>query len=215
MKTKILLMILVFGFWMGCYQVQAAPITIKITGEITSASGSALPSTIHAGDTFTGTYTYDSSTPDSDPSDIYGAYQYDSPYGISISIGGYEFMTATDHVGQFTIGIANDNPFNGTSQPWDSYSVRSEGQNISIPSLDSPIDYIRWYLRDYDHTAFSSDALPVTTPELADWEYNYFEIHGWDSTNSIWIKGTVTHVTPEPVTGILMAMGVFLMRRKQ
>ena len=62
---------------------QAVPVTIQITGNVTSASGSALPSTIYKDVTFTGTYTYESSTVDSGG----GHHYYDAPYGMTISMG--------------------------------------------------------------------------------------------------------------------------------
>lgn len=210
MKTKILMLTLLFGFWMGCNQVQATPITIQITGEVTSASGSALPSTIHVGDTFTGTYTYDSLTEDSGG----GHYVHNAPYGITISLGGYEFMTAPNHVGQFDMRIGDDSIGNGVN---DYYGVRSQYQNISIPSVGFNIDYILWSLRDDTHTALSSGDLPITAPILEDWDYNYFEISKFGDAPNIWIRGTVTQaiLIPEPLTGILMAMGVFFIRRKR
>jgi len=192
---------------------QAVPITIAISGNVTSASGSGLPGTIHAGVSFTGTYTYDSNTPDSDTSPIWGVYQHNSPYGISIAIGGYEFKTASNHVGQFKIRITNDDPVNG---PKDYYTVFSD-ENVVIPSAGLTIDYIKWGLSDSTYTAFSSDTLPVTAPVLTDWNYNVLDIHGFDSLgHGLYIYGTVTQaVIPEPLTVSLMMMGILFFKRRR
>jgi hypothetical protein len=218
MKTKILMMILAIGFWMGFNQVQAVPITIYIEGNVTSVAGTGRESvsdTIYAGVTFSGIYTYDSDALDSDPSDIYGVYQYDSPYGISIVIGGYEFKTTSNHIGKFEMQISNDDPLTGTGQPWDYYTVFSK-TNISIPTDDLDVSYISWSLGDGTHTALSSDVLPIKVPVLEDWNYNSLGIVAYDSLDrSIVILGKVTQVSPEPLTGILMAMGVVFLRRKR
>jgi hypothetical protein len=188
---------------------KAVPITIEITGEVTSASGSALPGTIYEGVSFTGSYTYDSSNVDSGG----GHYVHDAPYGISLFLGGYEFKTSPGHVGQFDMRIADDLEGNGV---WDYYSVRSQYENISVPSVGFNIGTIRWDLMDSTHTALSSGDLPLTAPVINDWDYNYFEILGSDGLgNGLWIRGTVTQAVPEPLTGVLMATGVFFWRRRR
>jgi hypothetical protein len=206
-NTLVMGIISVLSFCGGL--LQAEPITIQISGNVTSASGSALPSTIHSGISFTGIYTYDSSTADSGG----GHYIQNAPYGIDLFVGGYEFKTAPNHVGQFDIRIANDLSINGI---WDYYSVRSEFQNISIPDIGPTISYIRWDLGDNTHTALSSGNLPISAPVLSDWNSNVLEIYGFGS-GSLLIDGKVNQATliPEPTTGILMMMGMFLLRRKR
>ena len=188
---------------------QAVPVTIEITGEVTSASGSALPDTIYEGVNFIGAYTYESSTEDSGD----GHYLHDSPYGISIVLGGYEFKTVLSHVGQFDMRIADDLLLNGVK---DYYSVLSQYENISVPSVGFNIGTIRWDLIDNTHLALSSGDLPLTAPVLTDWDYNYFEILGSDGLgNGLWIRGTVTQAVPEPLTGVLMLIGVLFFRRRR
>jgi len=188
---------------------KAVPITIQINGNVTSASGSGLPGTIYTGVSFTGTYTYESSTIDSGE----GHYWHSAPYGITLSLGGYEFKTASNHVGQFDMRIANDLSLNGVK---DYYSVRSN-ENVSIPSLGGlTIDYIRWDLRDDTHTALSSSVLPVTAPVLTNWDHNVLEIYGFGG-GGLLIDGIVTQTVliPEPVTIVLMMMGIFFSKRRR
>jgi len=208
-------MILAIVFWMGFNHVMATPITIQISGKVTSVAGTgreSVPDTIYIGVGFTGTYTYDSDTLDSDPSDHNGIYQHNSPYGISIELGGYEFKTAPNHTDGFEMQISNDS---SNDIPRDYYTVFSN-ENISTLPDGFSIWYISWGLNDSTHNPFSSDILPITVPVLTDWDYNRLEITGVDSLErGIVISGTVTKVTPEPLTGILMAMGLLFMRRKQ
>jgi hypothetical protein len=190
---------------------QAVPITIQISGNVTYTNGSGLPGTIHVGDTFTGNYTYDSSTDVSGN----GHHYYDTPYGISLSLGGYEFKTAPNHVGQFDMLIINDG-FGGGGIT-DYYTVFSD-KNIfgtSVGPTNDWIGWLRWDLWDSSHTALSSDALPVTAPVLTAWNHNVLEIYGYGFGSLSIIKGTVTQVTPEPLTGVLMAIGVFFLRHKR
>lgn len=191
---------------------KATPITIQITGHVTSVC-SGLPDTIQVGTPFVGTYTYDSEATASTINGIGSHYVYNAPYGISISLGGYEFLTAPNHVGQFDIWVANNYSSNGVK---DYYQVTSQYQNISIPDAGFNFCRIVWSLSDSSHSALSSDALPVTAPVLKDWNYNFVEISG-PTGGPLLIGGTVTDATviPEPLTGILMATGVLFLRRKQ
>jgi hypothetical protein len=210
-KLKIILGVLVILLCCGGL-VQAVPITIQISGNITSASGVSLPSTIHAGSTFTGTYTYDSAAPDSDTNPQRGKYLHNSPYGISLSVGGYEFKTAPNHVGQFEMRIINDQVDNGVH---DYYTVFSH-ENVAVPSSGFTMDSIRWDLWDSNHTALSSSNLSVTAPVLAAWDHNVLTIYGDDSLgHGFSIYGTVTRATPEPLTGLLMITGMFFLRHKR
>jgi hypothetical protein len=212
-KNLIMMAALWVSFLLFSSQVRAETITIEITGNVTSTSGSGLPATIHAGDTFTGIYTYESLTPDSNPSTKYVTYQHNSPYGISISLGGYEFKTAPNHIGQFLIGITNDDPMTPMGMA-DGFTVYSS-ENDFISSAGLTIDSIRWDLFDTSHMTFSSDTLPGVVPVLTDWNYNYLEIYGYNGTNNgFLIQGIVTQVIPEPVTDILMITGMFFLRRK-
>ncbi|MFA6426725.1 MAG: hypothetical protein WCW64_11180 [Phycisphaerae bacterium] len=215
MKKDVLKIAVVVLFCCGGL-LQAVPITIQISGNITSVGGytAAIPSTIHAGTTFTGTYTYDSSTVASTINGGVGHHIHNAPYGISLSLGGYTFATAPNHVGQFDMWVINDEPANGVN---DYYTVRSEYQNTSIPSVGFTTNYIRWDLMDSSHDALSSGDLPVTAPVLTDWNYNVLTIGGAYGPNrtGLSIHGTITQVIPEPLTSLLMMTGVFLLRRRR
>lgn len=214
MKKRIITLVLVTFFWLCPGRAQAVPVTIQISGEITSAQGTGLPSGINAGDTFTGTYTYDSLTVDSDSDPQIGEYLHDSPYGISISVGGYEFKTVSSHTGQFEIGIGNDVTDNDNNI-FDYYLVYSD-ENVYTDGCW--ISSISWWLRDSTCDALSSDALPVTAPVLNLWDYNRLSIYGGNAGEgyvNFGIIGTVTQATPEPMTVILMAAGTLFLRRRR
>ena len=186
---------------------QAAPITIQISGNVTSASGSALPDTIYEGVTFTGTYTYDSSTIDSEPTNQkLGAYWHNAPYGINVSLGGYEFKTDPTHIEKFLVCL---DLYYGNGY----YYTINSYQNISLPT-GITVEEIRWVLGDGTRSAISSDILPITEPILTDWNYNVFRIIDQDNFS---IEGTVTQVVliPEPASIFMLTMGIFCFRRKR
>lgn len=190
-------------------QVQAVPITIEITGNVTSVTGSGAPDSIDIRSVFTGTYTYDTSTADSHSSPRWGDYRHDSGYGFEIFLGGLEFETVSTHVGGFGIDLWDD-VLGGHDNLYDKYNVYSS-RNSRLPNGDSYL--ILWRLDDDTHTALSSDALPVTAPVLSDWTRNSFVIN---YPNTWSIGGVVTEAVliPEPFTAILMVVGVFFVRRR-
>ena len=185
---------------------RAVPITIEITGEVTSIGGTGVPDTIQVGDMFSGTYTYDSSTIDSEPINEVGQYWHDGPYGINVSLGGYEFMTAPGHIGQFLISLRLP-PYGNR----DYYIIKSY-QNTTLPT-EIAVEEISWILGDSTQSALDSVDLPITAPELSLWDYNVFEIIGEGS--SFEIKGVVTQSVPEPSTVFLMMIGILLFKCKR
>ncbi|MFA6426727.1 MAG: PEP-CTERM sorting domain-containing protein [Phycisphaerae bacterium] len=189
---------------------QAVPVTIAIRGKVTTfGDDTGLLSVIQVGDNFTGTYTYDSATVNSSTYSNIGKYACNPPYGISLSLDGFEFKTnPTKTPAGFEIGIGNDVIPNGTN---DFYYVQSL-QNSPTNGLD--IIGISWSLRDSTHTAISSITLPVTAPVLSVWNYNYVYISGGNSQHGFAIEGIVTYI-PEPTTSVLLVIGTFLLRRKR
>lgn len=217
MKHTITLVIVVICAISFCaHDAQAALITIEITGvvkEIRDLEAYPYQEIIHEGDTFTGIYTYDSATTDSSSSSDIGRYVQDSPYGFDVSLGGFEFKTADSHVGQFGISLYD----NYSTQPYDRYLLVSQ---LNVPlSTGIPVYSIAWDLYDDTHSAISSVVLPTSAPIISDWPGNRLSIGcggdpGGNRTLAIW--GTVMEavLVPEPLTGILMAVGVCFLRRR-
>jgi len=208
MKAKVITLAIVICYWVCLNQAQAVPITIEITGEVTEGYGSLWGDGIYEGAVFTGTYTYNSSTPDtSDRSDI-GLYVHDSPYGLNISLGGFEFKTVPNHTGQFNITITDNGP------NADSYRVESN-QNALL-SNGATVNYVFWSLHG-PISMISSTELPLVPPTVSQWPNNVLHIFGQDILGSAYfIKGTVTQAIPEPATStLLVTMGVFLLRRRR
>jgi len=189
---------------------RAALITIAIEATVDYVwdEYNKLEGRISVGDIITGTYTYESTTADSDPLDpVQGNYWcYDSPCGISLMAGGFSFRTDPSNI-EFHIAIRND-----THSGKDVYAI---GSSNNLPlSNDTLVGSIWWQLDDHIANALSTDALPITAPVLDDWQENALHLEGGRDYG---IAGHVTSAVliPEPATILLLGIGVFLLRKRQ
>jgi len=153
---------------LGAGNLRAEIIEINITAEIAYIGDldGLLNGQLGVGDILSGSYIYDSATPDSQPSaPAVGDYwHYSSPYGISLSGGGFTFQTDPDNV-EFIVEIVNNNPYD------DGYLLLSYN---NLPLYDNvSVGHISWQLDDSTGTALSSDALPTTPPVLEDWDLDW------------------------------------------
>ena len=190
--------------------LQATLIEINITAEIIGIDDrdGLLEGKITAGDIMTGSYIYESSCIDSSPSSTGGAYwYYSSPYGISLTSGGFVFQTDPDNV-EFLIGV-DDGTYGH-----DTYLLRSYN-NLPL-SNGVEVDHISWQLDDYSGTALSSDALPTTPPVLGDWQDNYLRItFGYKGYSTMGVDVTSVELLPEPATILLLGLGGLALLRKR
>jgi hypothetical protein len=208
MKNTIISVMVVVLCGLSVPKAQAELITINITAtvDIVEDSGNYLEGKIHIGDTITGSYTYESTTLDSNPLPNGGAYwHYTTPAGISLSVGGFEFRTNPDSV-NFVIEITNDYP------PNDDYFV-SSNNNLTL-SNGTTVTYVSWHLGDSTGTALSGDTLPVTAPLLSQWQSNNLDIHGGEKMDEFFISADVTsaQLVPEPSTLLLLSFGVIMLK---
>ena len=204
--TIISMMAVICILAVGVPRARATLITIEIEAVVDSVDdqGNYLEGKINVGDIITGTYTYESTTPDSQPSSNRGDYwHYDPPAGISLTVGGFNFTTDPCNI-SFLVGISNDNP-SGDDVYWiESYN------NLSL-SNGTPVDYIFWSLKDHTATALSSDALPTTPPVWNDWQENVLRLEG---DRKYFIDAHVTSAIPEPATILLLGLGGLFLRRQ-
>jgi hypothetical protein len=207
-KETIIAIVFLIVFALTDSRVSAEVITIEITAEIGGMDDrdGLLEGRISVGDIITGSYTYDSDTPDTNPSHTVGEYwHYSSPYGISLSARGFVFQTDPDNV-DFLVSTLDDH----TGQ--DGYLLRSYN-NLPL-SNGVNIEHISWQLDDYSCTALFTDTLPTTPPVLEDWENNYLRIrfgYGGDSG----IGARVTSAIPEPATFLLFGLGALALLKNR
>jgi len=190
--------------------VEGALVTIEIEAVVDSVSdeGNYLEGNIEVGDIITGWYSYDSSTPDSNPSVYIGMYEhYSSPYGISMSTGGFVFQTDSANV-DFLVSVGNA----GGPYSMDNYLITSRN-NLCL-SNGAPVDRISWQLDDPTGNALSSDELPAGPPVLDDWLLAPLLIHGPSRGASFGISAHVISAIPEPATIVLLCMGGLFLRKR-
>jgi hypothetical protein len=221
MNSK-LIKITAFIFFIIPMVCQAEIIKIGLTGVVDNVSDpyNLLGNQIHQGDTITGFYVYDSTTPDTNPLSIVGEYWHSGePYGIVLTAGTITFQTnplQTNPLnGRFLVDIIND------SQGNDSYGVGSRN-NLKLAN-GTIVDSLSWGLTDNFGVAISSTDLPVTPPDLSKWPFNSLYIRGGadDGTapcydKPFFVDGHVTsdYLIPEPVSLCLLAFGALFLRRK-
>jgi len=191
---------------------QAEWVTIQIEGVVDDISdhGNYLTGKVNIGDTITGWYTYDTSTPDTFPyqagNEYRGDYWHNSaPAGVSVFINDLEFKTDPLNV-QFLMSITNA----GYTYSTDDYGLLSYNNISNMEGVST--DIISLALEDYSGTALSSDALPTAPPNLNLWQFNDLMVSGGQNFG---ISGRVTYIVPEPATLFLFSFGALgLLTRK-
>ncbi|MEW6534374.1 MAG: hypothetical protein AB1454_02000 [Candidatus Auribacterota bacterium] len=194
-------------------------LTVNISGTITQVSDSSnsLGGAVSAGDTFSGSYTYDD-TPDV----IYNGtnisqYEYTTGInGVKIEINGLTFETDLSSL-YFLVEVHNDRAVTNDVFLWHSY--------YNTVSSGIPVDTISWELKDNSRTALTSTHLPDTVMDLSAWpDFNWLAIHSAAVVGSdvfIYdIYGTVTFTEaapaiPEPLSLLLCAIGGILIKLRK
>ena len=121
---------------------------------------------VEVGDTITGTYTFDPSTPDNDPTAGIARYAYEE---VTVDLDTIEYIAGPNF--EFfndIIGVADDGFLPGQ----DNYAVLTSNLEATIaPPLDQ--GFLNFELIDDDGTAFSSESLSTVPPNLEDFEDNF------------------------------------------
>lgn len=214
MKRAIILFSLLF---VVCEPAGAALITIAIEAVVDDVQDpdNYLEGRIEIGDLITGTYTYDTDTPDSSPLPGAGRYEYYAyPCGFLLNVGGLDFVTDYANT-DFLIEIVNNYPDD------DGYGVVSY-KNLPLPD-GTAVSSIAWGLRDGSATAISSAELTSISPVLSDWETNFLQFGAGPGSRDTGEPptgfGIMAHVTsavliPEPTTVLLLAFGGLIFVQK-
>jgi hypothetical protein len=172
---------------------QAAPICIALTAEVsqvddlTGVAGGA----IVVGDSMSGTYVYDATTPDTNDLPTVGDYEYfTSPFGIAVEVAGFTFRTDPQDV-LFGMEIVNEDA--------DAYLVFSLNNvfDLSLPDRGREVfQHISLQLDDETGRAVRDTALPTTPPDLADWTQLFgLTIDNRNGFDFFVIRGMVTSAT--------------------
>ncbi len=188
----------------------AAIITIAIEGVVDSVVDplGKLNSSIGTGSTILGTYSFDTTAPDSSDLSSVGDYRQEgTSTQIAITINSLTFASVVG-TPNYTIGIINN------KLGRDRYYVGST-TNMNTNSLS--IAEISWNLEDHTESAFNSIDLPLTPPDLSNWDINSFRIsENACAEENFDIYGHITSavLVPEPTLISLLAAGLLAIRRR-
>ena len=155
----------------------AAPVTYSFTGSVTQTTfvpNDPFAGAIGIGTAFSGSYTFETTAPDSNPFASNGSYMsFGAPYEFTATIGGFTFATSD---------VLSINVANGAA---DQYSVLAcAGGPFCFGSTWS------LFLEDLEGTAFASDALPYPAPLLSAFETALFAFSGFVNDNQVQITRT-------------------------
>jgi hypothetical protein len=185
---------------------QGAVITFDFTGVVQSVDP-LLSSAFAIGDLITGSYTFDSSAPDSNPDPTVGHYL--SSLAYSVSAGSF-VSTGTGPGFQFL--ILND-LFQSPGTLLDQYQVELKpSSGPSVGGLTYNGFDLFLFTRSSNPTSLTSDALPSSPPLISDFASNQtqFGFLEPNSLNSHFVIGSVstltevTAVVPEPASLTLL-----------
>jgi hypothetical protein len=159
----------------------AAPLTFDFTGTVTQVPvldpSDPFGGTIHFQTPFTGSYTFEATTPDSLADPQTGVYSMAAaPFGLTVTMGGHPFSAGDS----LSIVV-----FDG---PPDQYGVLAHGAGGDLT--------IELFLEDPTGTALASDALPLTPPALADFAVREFHLAGLVDGNQVQIDGCLDSLSP-------------------
>ncbi len=147
----------------------AEPITFVFEGQVETVFDGlgALDGQVQPGTKFTGSYTFDSETPNTaEPIDEgqLGLYEHDQPpAGVRIVVGSFAFESVASDI-DFDIHVANDFGFAGT----DEYGFISHNNEMHPPPPAPPLGRLdlHWLAQNFEGQPFTSAELPLTPPDL-------------------------------------------------
>jgi hypothetical protein len=167
--------------------VAAQDVTFAFTGILNANDNTPFPE-LMPGTPFTGTYTFNLSTPNDNSHPASGHYSHSgAPYGITVRIGERVFQTDPDfpHYPPFVIEAIDD------SSGHDLYQVLSVGNR---PVDGIPIMEIAFLLDDPTGSQLSSGALTASSPDVTQWQQPFgFVVSG---NAGFWsLRGQLTAIT--------------------
>jgi collagen triple helix repeat protein len=161
----------------------AQDVTVSFRGTISYLQDNPFPDIVE-GMPFTGAYTFNLSTPDTNGlTEVSDYYHMNSPYGVTVKIGPHTFQTDPLNV-YYLVEVIDG------YQSEDDYLFHSYN-NRDVDGI--PINFISLGLYDPTQAALSSTALTASAPDLTKWQqYGLDILSSSDGIHpAVFIRGTV------------------------
>ena len=199
-RTIFAVMIGSLGLGTGAYPATGYPVTFEFAGEITHVwdDDGLLGGAVTVGSPFSGLYTFESTTPDSDPHEPRRGLYEGSLLAVSGSTGGLSYLGPQGFQNLIEV-----------TDPFDSYIVKTE-----VAFVDETLEFFL-RLGDSTGTAFSSDFLPLSPPDLSDFDATRFAIFDESEAIPLSIQGAFTSFVPEPAAVVFVGIGLCLLSRRR
>ena len=175
-------------------RAEMACVNIEATVAYIDDRNNLLEGRIPAGSVVTGSYSYDTATPDSNSLAHVGDYWHNSgPYGITLQAGGFTFKSNPGNL-RFLMEMINSTG--------DNYLLRSYNNIFDGIAVSASADtHISWQLDDPSSTALNSTALPAQPPVLSKWTSIFgldISLDDYYGDGNLLIRSHVTSATPCP-----------------
>lgn len=205
MRTKLYIaLVCCLAAWGIPSIARADLITFAFEGEVDPGSIDDADGLLPPSPTFSGTMTFDSSTPDLIPGDTSKGVYSGTLVSLTFDFGG-GLSSTTSSFDDDAISVT-DNSFG------DSYVASSEG-------TDAMGNYATFYLslNDSTESMLSGIALPVTPPDVSAADDTEFYADIDSGSSYVGVGGLVTSLTlvPEPTSIFLLALGGLVIVRRR
>jgi hypothetical protein len=178
----------------------ATLVTYNFTGAVGEVS-TPLFSALNAGQTLTGSFTFDNAIADSKTGSASTGRYNDAITSFNVNLGVWSASLGSE-------GSHNNNVIkigNGSS---DTFEVRAPLSGDGVGSYE-PL-YFRLTLKDPSGTVFGDDSLPSTGPSLSSFASDRFRIVFTSETGIAKVRGNLTSLTAVPLPASVIMFGAGL-----
>ncbi len=184
------------------HSASASQVTWSFRGEITRVDDTDgfLEGQIQAGDAYSGSFTFDTNTPDANPDDPRRGLYNNAVTSVEGDVAGRVFVPRAGTPANIVV-------FN------DLFGDDRYHANGGVSFLDLSMTF-SLNLIDHDQTALSSDLLPRDPPEITAFSNRQFALRGTGSPR-VDIIGEIAFLAPEPTSLALLAGGILCALRRR